>query len=96
MVGGGPVPAGSLPALETPQSPVGGPHLSAHLTHHSSAVPGSGPEAVGAAAPSALIPLPEGVAWTPTHNGGCDVQGPRYHLLTADLRDIAAVQASAR
>ena len=88
MVGGGPVAPGEVVSLEAPPSPVGGPHLS----HHH----GSASSAPAAAASSSLEvpPLPHGVTWTPTRNGGVDVHSPRFHLLTADLRDVAAVQAT--
>jgi hypothetical protein len=88
LIAGRPVSAPAVVPLDPPASPVGGTHHAGHASGHSHS---SGLEG---AAEAAAPPLPPGVTWTVTQNGGCDVHGPQFHMLTADLRDVAAVQAT--
>ncbi len=87
LLAGRAVPASTVTPLDTPMSPVGGHH------HHT-----SGSAAADAAEANPELapppPLPGSVSFTATHNGGHDVHAPHFHLLTADLRDVAAVQAT--
>jgi hypothetical protein len=94
LIAGHTVDKADVVPLAAPASPIGGHHHH-HAPPHAlgSAASAAGGSAEGDAS-AETPPLPKGVTWISTHNGGCDVHAPRFHMLTADLRDIAAVQAT--
>jgi tRNA wybutosine-synthesizing protein 4 len=91
-VAGEAVPPAELvaaPSDYTPPSPAAAANAPPASAPAASGDSGAAPAAASAAAAAAI-------KYTPAPGGGVDVSAPLYQLVTADLRDIAALQAALR